>query len=287
MNCSLETKELAFYLDGILPPDEASNVEDHLASCSHCQARLDELKQVDLSLIELGVASRLREKTLKEAKSISIQSMLQSKSEPWFYFSPRQMASVMATFAIVIAAVFYFAAMGAGLETLIETGAVQLAYIGSKVQVNVGDDGYLRAQMADRGSIVEFAPQTKAVVLGPRSIQLEKGATWNQVAPDSEHPYTIHTPQGVVTVLGTEFEVEVGGETVVRVKKGSVRIALDESGTENVQIVNPGFCGRIQDRKVAAPQKIESDAIAAWRNQFIPNRELRPKNIADVLKGKP
>lgn len=286
MNCTLETKNLAFYLDGILPPSEASIIESHLASCDFCQTRLAELKQVDQNLVDLGIAARLREKTLKEAKTRSIQTMLQPQKEHWFQVRPQQWAPVMATLLITIMAVFYFLHSSTGLDILMKTGTADLAYLNTGVQVTLADDSFLRVRMADRGSFVEFAPKTKAKVLGPRSIQVDEGSTWNQVAPDSAHPYTVRTPHGVVTVLGTEFEVEVGSETVVRVKKGSVQLAINKSGTQEAQIIQPGFMGSIKNQKVSAPQKNEMETIAPWRNPYIPNRELKPKNIADVLKGR-
>lgn len=78
MNCHQTTDQLSTWLDGELPADAAIAIEDHLASCSACATKADELRSLNSQLSNLFAADRLRSQRVTDC--VSNQLLLQSPS---------------------------------------------------------------------------------------------------------------------------------------------------------------------------------------------------------------
>lgn len=81
------------------------------------------------------------------------------------------------------------------------------------------------------GHSIRFDAGTEASVVSATRVELRRGAVYVDSGPGSGSNVEIATPFGLVTEIGTQFEVRLGsdnGETVwVRVREGSVSLAHD------------------------------------------------------------
>ena len=68
MDCSKASKLIESMIDGRLPPDEASEVRDHIGSCPSCAAEEESLRRVG-ALLRLWTSSRVAE------RSVSLDAM--------------------------------------------------------------------------------------------------------------------------------------------------------------------------------------------------------------------
>jgi len=79
------------------------------------------------------------------------------------------------------------------------------------------------------GQSVRFDSNTEASIISPTHVELESGSVYVDSGPGSGSAVEVATPLGLVTEIGTQFEVRVGngsGHTVrVRVREGSVSLA--------------------------------------------------------------
>jgi len=76
---------------------------------------------------------------------------------------------------------------------------------------------------------------------GDRSILLNKGEAYFEVATDSLHPFVVETPDAVIRVLGTGFNVKIDSlkhTTAVTVLHGKVSVAGKENNKAKILIMN-------------------------------------------------
>lgn len=89
----------------------------------------------------------------------------------------------------------------------------------------------LRAIALEDGTKVQLGPSSAIGVdfsAGRRNVQLLKGEAFFDVVPDLGRPFRVTADNVVLTVLGTSFEVQIGGGSVsVAVREGRVRIDGD------------------------------------------------------------
>jgi transmembrane sensor len=120
---------------------------------------------------------------------------------------------------------------------------------------------------------VEFTSETRDVELS--------GEAYFIVAHDAEHPFRVHTRKGVVTVLGTEFNVNTRGvhdATQVVLVKGSVRTTLS-SGEE--ALLHPGEMADLgEDIKV---RKVDTTPYVAWNTGKFQFSKCRLEQLMNVL----
>lgn len=69
---------------------------------------------------------------------------------------------------------------------------------------------------------------------GVREVYLESGEAYFQISGDAAAPFTVHTPQGEVRVLGTEFNVDAYQQGQVLTSLVHGRVAVTHSGKEAV-----------------------------------------------------
>lgn len=142
-------------------------------------------------------------------------------------------------------------------------------------------------QMAD-GSTVHLAPDS-AVTLDidgdARRARLVKGEAFFEVAPDADHPFTVAARDVKTTVLGTAFNVRLGGRgAVVAVREGRVRVdhaTAQPPASEGLKAgdwVRMGWTGSIQ-RGTAPP-----DEAGSWMQGQIVARNRPLAEVIDDLR---
>lgn len=127
--------------------------------------------------------------------------------------------------------------------------------------------GESRSITLDDGSMVTLDTDSRiAVALDARkrTIILQRGAAFFDVTPDATRPFTVRTPYGSVTVLGTQFQVRqdaVGAQVVL--VKGSVQLDAPEAGAEAL-LLRPGQQARRDAGGGWQVASADPDSIA-WR----------------------
>jgi len=122
--------------------------------------------------------------------------------------------------------------------------------------------------MALAGPTLIKAPASSRVkVIGPRTIQLEKGRAWLNVAKNAER-FRVRTAMGDITVFGTIFDVEVQPtHVVVTLQEGEVTV---ENGSD-FTVLYPGEQARIQTGEESITKSaVDADAVLAWANDIHP-----------------
>jgi transmembrane sensor len=122
------------------------------------------------------------------------------------------------------------------------------------------------ATLAD-GTIVRMAPNSRLRILDRperREVDLE-GHAFFAVARMPEQPFTVRTPIGDVTALGTRFDVRVGEDLRVVVAEGRVAIGDVDQRVE----VGAGEMSLIADGRVTQPVRVDVRSLLAWMGRFI------------------
>lgn len=127
--------------------------------------------------------------------------------------------------------------------------------------------GESRSVTLDDGSMVTLDTDSRIAVAFDargRSIILQHGAAFFDVTPDAARPFTVRTPHGSVTVLGTQFQVrqDAAGAQVVLIK-GSVQLDAPETGAEAL-VLRPGQQARRDAGGNWQVASADPDSIA-WR----------------------
>lgn len=110
-----------------------------------------------------------------------------------------------------------------------------------------------------------------------RSYKLE-GESFFKVAKDANRPFSVQANSGLVTVLGTQFNVSTwGNETNVFLEEGSVRLDLDNN--EPV-ILSPGEQATISSTNISIPITTDVSEFKDWLNNTI---VLKSTSITQVI----
>lgn len=163
----------------------------------------------------------------------------------------------------------------AGLGVLTQAGK---AALGEGAEITPGmrlaTDGRTRARLAlDDGSSLVLDRATELLVEdAPRTITLKEGAVLAEVAHVEGAPQAeIHTPNGVVRVLGTKLAVTAAVErTNVDVLRGEVEIA---SGARARQTVTAGEEAVVRDGKIDVAPASSLARRAAFGEELVSNAD--------------
>ncbi len=150
--------------------------------------------------------------------------------------------------------------------------------------------GVVPARLAFRlaGTSVRLDTGTRVRILSGNRLVLEYGAVYADSgpgAPASGSALEIHTPLGVASDVGTQFEVRfdpLGNELKVRVREGKVILDRDDDGSHEV---HAGF-----ELAVLADGKVEQDLIPRfgpewqWTLAVLPPFEAESPLVTDVLE---
>ncbi|MYZ41863.1 DUF4880 domain-containing protein [Achromobacter sp. KS-M25] len=114
---------------------------------------------------------------------------------------------------------------------------------------------------------------------GARHIHLRQGAIRAVVAPDTQRPFAVHTAEGSVRALGTDYMVRQEMQrTLVAVHKHSVEI-VTRSGARGT--VTAGVGARFDAAMVDQPRDALIDE-AAWEHGMV---TVRGRPLADIVSA--
>lgn len=133
------------------------------------------------------------------------------------------------------------------------------------------------------GSTVRLSPSSSIAWNGDfsRSLELNGSAFFDVVA--SAEPFTIDTPQGKTTVLGTSFGMQTlgSGNTLVTLVSGRVGISLAGQNLSEGHILTPGMQGIMSSSEISVQSVNLTDALS-W-SELIVFRDTPMKEVVDVL----
>jgi len=136
---------------------------------------------------------------------------------------------------------------------------------GQELQTRTGE---IRRIALDDGSQVLLAGDTHLhadITSAQRQVVMDRGQAWFKVAADAQHPFTVNTPHGSVTALGTAFDIRISEmASVVTVTEHRVRVHAEGIA----QIAGEGQQLRFDGRHAGA--LLPADAAAtAWQQQRV------------------
>lgn len=128
-----------------------------------------------------------------------------------------------------------------------------------------------RAMVLADGTRVVLDGATRLEVrlgLGRRKARLVRGEAFLEVAHDPSRPFSVITPEGSASVLGTAFDVErTGGRLVLSVHRGRVRLAAPGFGGESAELT-AGQGAAVGNDGLSAIRTFEPSA-ADWRSGWL------------------
>ncbi len=149
-----------------------------------------------------------------------------------------------------------------------------------------------KIQLSD-GSIMEINAGTQLIYnisSRQRTITLKQGEAFFKVAPNPELPFQIHTTAGIITVLGTKFNVKATDKkTAVDVEQGKVRVKTlpgpDSPHFSTAIVITRGqgvdYTSRGDMQRV---RKANTESVKAWRNDKIYFNEDSLGDVAKIIQ---
>lgn len=173
-------------------------------------------------------------------------------------------------------------ALAAGLAAVAVLGGSPLssALVGEGL---VTARGEMRSEGLADGSHVQLNGATKARVrLGrqAREVRLVEGEAYFAVAHDPQRPFSVRSPHGVITAVGTQFDVDrLSDATEVAVYQG--RVKVEAAGAKGPPtFLSAGQRARIESGVVLRLTNFEPDAAHDWRSGWI---EVADAPLADLI----
>lgn len=122
---------------------------------------------------------------------------------------------------------------------------------------------------------------------GKRRAFLHKGEAFFTVAKNSEAPFEVNTPSGIVRVLGTQFSINLAGtEPSVTVLEGRVAIletAPSNETTSNIRIELQANQKANIKAKQSKVESVDAELLLSWRNKVLTYRDAPIEEIIDDL----
>ena len=291
---------LQAWIDDELGHAERVIFEQHLAECAMCTA-LSRKHQRSAALLFEGVAEHqlkmdMRQSVLEhlpemEPTRSNARRMAAQRAPTWRRSrAARVLPAVAAGLVVVLAGVLYLAwprVLGADAPVIgvithrlgevsnfmegrlgVELAAVK-DFIHCGQRYVTGPDAKLMLTL--RGpTYIKVNENTRVKLTDERAVVLETGHIWLDVAQEGRQ-FTVDTPAGEITVLGTTFEVFVDGDTTtVTLKNGSVRVENEVAACDLV----PGEQVEIAiGQQALEPRKVDVAEVMAWANAIVANQE--------------
>lgn len=295
--CAEIEQEIQAYIDGEIERGRALIVEEHIASCSHCKIVFEEYRKINAVLHEAFYPYKLREsldKVVMERiptrddsyeKAHALTLRVKGEEEPNYFLT-----KVIPYFAVALMAVlgtFIFmkwpsikelSSGSIGYVVLVEgSGSLTLDgkisklnknkpfQITPKSNVETTPESLCIVEFNDN-TIIKLAPETRIRVINERNIELERGKILCEVSRGIRL-FKVQTSQGVITVFGTKFQVElINGKLITTVVEGEVKV---ESASKfavlrnNQQLI-------VQNRNISYNiRKCEAKLITSWADGVI------------------
>jgi len=153
------------------------------------------------------------------------------------------------------------------------TGQVATNY--GEVQTHILPDGSKVILNANSTlSYKDYWPKNK-----PREVRLQGEAFFEVKKKSEDGPFLVQTNKGMITVLGTSFNVLQRAKTLeVALLEGAVNLSIPKYP---VIKMNPGELVRLQGNDIFDRQAADVDALSAWRFKRIVFKEM---TIAKVIQ---
>lgn len=290
-SCTQIDNLLQGYIDDELAQSERVILDQHVAECAACQKLLRQQQRTSAELFEVFSEDRLAHDLTKsviehlpdmESQITDVEGVNWRAKHPAVY---RERALRL----VPVAVIMLLALMAGVLSSNWPEPTLDADLIGAVTQ---------RAGEANRTEPQTVTASLKSVVLpgeyyttgessslmlsllGPtyiklnqntslkvhddRTITLEKGQAHFKVAKGLK-PFKVNTSTGIITVIGTEFDVIVNNlSTVVTVQDGTVRL---EHGTYDNNFIHltAGKQATIrQGMKITSPEQIDANRWISW-----------------------
>lgn len=104
-----------------------------------------------------------------------------------------------------------------------------------------------------------------------RNITIERGEVFFKVSHNPKRPFKVHTHEGEITVLGTQFSVESNNQkTDVTVLSGRVQVAAKNSNSESVatEVLQKNQHSTVQQGKLTT-NAVDAQKALAWREGML------------------
>lgn len=157
-----------------------------------------------------------------------------------------------------------------------------LAYrtdVGEQQRVELADGSNLYLNTATRVSVSYSDEQ--------RSITLEQGEAYFDVAKEADRPFVVSIPNGSVTALGTAFNIRLHDKSAdVTVTEGVVKVQEPESsyGAAASAIVRANQAINISSQEaLGAARSIDPKASTAWTEKKLIFQEASLKEVISAL----
>ncbi len=234
MHCEQATALISARLDHEIDPDETKLLDEHLRECPACQATAEAFALQDQELRQ-AMESR-RAGVGQVARNVATQIRPMTPPRHWL---TQTVIGVTALAACVIGVLLYRhffivpvtpEVPGPLLANLERITPQKMKPIAPPQPVQVGDTiatgpaERLRRVLPD-GSILYVDRGTAAKITGERTLTVERGNVYVEVAPSEADRFTVATPTREVVAHGTRFEVQVAEQgTGVVVTQGQVKV---------------------------------------------------------------
>lgn len=303
--CSQIEPELQAYLDGELSRAKELIVEEHLATCSSCKNEFEKLRKSNAYLYETLSPYKLNEsldehimKRLPEIDTsfnLTHQITLRVKHQDESPYSFSNIFPYLALAAMTILGVFIFVSWPhreitdtqkigiavniGGESSIIENNLNNLLKENNLTPLK--NDNYVETKensvvysYLKGNTVLKLASNTRIRILDERTVNLEKGKVWFDIGRNKK-VFRVNTPQGSVTVFGTQFQVEVNSTDVLTtVLRGEVTVETSNRFVvlrENQQVLmkNNIFASEVQ--------KCDAKAIIEWAEEVKPSDRILQK----------
>ncbi len=114
-----------------------------------------------------------------------------------------------------------------------------------------------------------------------REVFLEAGEAYFKVKGDPKHPFTVHTPQGDVQVLGTEFNVNAYTQHKMVASLISGKVAV-KSGVDRIEL-NPGSEALVNAGESIKVGAFDPNRTLSWRTGVHYFENATVDEIAEML----
>ena len=249
-------QRIAAWLDGRISETESETLQQELRDSAEARAAFSRFAQLDAALREVADTEGVG--AISQAGGASVST---PKPSTTVYF--RTSLAIAAGIIIALAATLYYQQANKDHNIARITGLHgTLTWIGDGGQVIQGSDstqsptrwsnvlsegaelsgGTIEGMALDSRFEMEFRDGSAGMIsgdsiltfsdLGQKELRLKQGHFSADVMPQpAGKPMLIHTPSAVLTVIGTQFEVEAGPEsTTLYVREGKVRVRRVHDG---------------------------------------------------------
>lgn len=141
-------------------------------------------------------------------------------------------------------------------------------------------DSTIEVVVLDDGTEVTLRPYSELYEVGFSETERTytiNGEGFFDVQSDPNRPFSVTAGEGVVTVLGTRFNLSSWGtKTQVYLDEGSVKFSASDIGSV---VLKPGQTSILADGKITVPASTEADQYTDWISNVIIFKASTPEEV--------